>query len=168
MYPSPFIPVLFLVYAVADCVLPTCPGLKRLLILCIRRPFFSRLRRFFQAISARSCAPFQFFTVQDLVRGECDVWYFTNMILLLFRFFLSPPSCGGAVGRVPSVGDLYPTDNSNYSVCASVDTLVVNCTFFIQHQFICVVRPFLWYSGFLYLVHSCIHQRTSFLNTCSP
>ena len=84
---------------------------------------------FFLAISARSCAPFQFFTVQDLVRGECDVWYFTNMILLLFRFFLSPPSCGGAVGRVPSVGDLYPTDNSNYSVCASVDTLVANIIF---------------------------------------
>ena len=121
---------------------------------------------FFLAISARSCAPFQFFTVQDLVRGECDVWYFTNMILLLFRFFLSPPSCGGAVGRVPSVGDLYPTDNSNYSVCASVDTLVVNCTFFIQHQFICVVRPFLWYFGFLCLVHSCIHQK-DFFNACS-
>ena len=27
-------------------------------------------------------------------------------------FFLSPPSCGGAVGGVPSGGDLHPTDKS--------------------------------------------------------
>ena len=82
---------------------------------------------FFLAISALSCAPFQFFTVQDLVRGECDVWSFCkhNLAFVPF-FFLSPPSCGGAVGGVPSVGDLHPTDNSNYNVCASVDTQVVN------------------------------------------
>ena len=89
MYPITFIPVsLFLVYAVADCVLPTCPGLKRLLFYA-SVGLFSRLRRFFQAISARSCAPLQFFTVQDLVRGECDVWFFYkhDLAFVPFSFF---------------------------------------------------------------------------------
>ena len=88
MYPITSITILFLVYAVADCVLPTCPGLKRLLILCIRRPFFPSMT-FFKAISARSCAPFQFFTLQDLVRGECDVWFFYehDLAFVPFSFF---------------------------------------------------------------------------------
>ena len=44
---------------------------------------------FFQAISARSCAPFQFFTLQDLVRGECDVWFFYehDLAFVPFSFF---------------------------------------------------------------------------------
>merc|ERR1711998_405368 len=70
-------------------------GLMRLLIYA-SVGLFSRLRRFFQAISARFCAPFQFFTVQDLVRGECDVWYFTNTILLLFRFLSFTPFMWGS------------------------------------------------------------------------
>ena len=44
---------------------------------------------FFLAISARSCAPFQFFTLQDLVRGECDVWFFYehDLAFVPFSFF---------------------------------------------------------------------------------
>ena len=44
---------------------------------------------FFLAISARSCAPFQLFTVQDLVRGECDVWFFYkhDLAFVPFSFF---------------------------------------------------------------------------------
>ena len=84
-----FLFFLFLVYSVADCVLPTCPGLKRLLTLCIRRPFFPVYDVFLKAISARSCAPFQFFTLQDLVRGECDVWFFYehDLAFVPFSFF---------------------------------------------------------------------------------
>ena len=41
------------------------------------------------AISARSCASFQFFTVQDLIRGECDVWSFYkhDLAFVPFSFF---------------------------------------------------------------------------------
>ena len=51
--------------------------------------FFPAYDVFFQAISARSCAPFQFFTVQDLVRGECDVWFFYehDLAFVPFSFF---------------------------------------------------------------------------------
>ena len=49
--------------------------------------------------------------------GSAMCGSFTNTILLLFRFFLSPPSCGGAVGGVPSGGDLHPTDKSSWSYC---------------------------------------------------
>ena len=52
-------------------------------------------------------------------------------------FFLSPPSCGGAVGRVPSVGDLHPTDKSKRQLHASLDTLVV--IFIILTTLSCVV-----------------------------
>ena len=86
--PITFIPVsLFLIYAVADCVLPTC----RVWCGCwfMHPSAFFPSMTFFLAISARSCAPFQFFTLQDLVRGECDVWFFYehDLAFVPFSFF---------------------------------------------------------------------------------
>jgi hypothetical protein len=48
-------------------------------------------------------------------------------------FFLSPPSCGGAVGGVPSGGDLHPTDKSRWPFTAT------QTSSFLQRHFLCVV-----------------------------
>ena len=123
MYPITFIPVsLFLVYAVADCVLPTCPGLKRLLILCIRRPFFPSSTFFSGYFCTFLCSLTVLHCARSRSGGVRCVVLLQTRSCFCSVFFLSPPSCGGAVGRVPSVGDLHPTDKSNCSDCASVDT----------------------------------------------
>ena len=60
--------------------------------------------------------------------------------------FLSPPSCGGAVGGVPSVGDLHPTDKINCNYFDRLDTLVVK--YVLSHNLIvrglCPLSLVLW------------------------
>ena len=69
-------------------------------------------------------------------------------------FFLSPPSCGGAVGGVPSVGDLHPTDKSKRQLHASLDTLVVIIIVAYNTILCCAFSLSLWYFGCLCLAHS--------------
>ena len=55
-----------------------------------------------KAISARFCAPFQFFTVQDLVRGECGVWFCYEHDLAFGPFsFFHPLHVGGQSVEYP-------------------------------------------------------------------
>ena len=155
MYPITFIPVsLFLVYAVADCVLPTCPGLKRLLILCIRRPFFPSSTFF----SGYFCTFLCFLTVLHCARsrsgGVRRVVFLQTCSCFCSVLFLSPPLCGGAVGGVPSVGDLHPTDKINCNYFDRLDTLVVIIIVAYNTNLCCAFSLSLWYFGCLCLAHS--------------
>ena len=120
--------------------------------------FFSRLRRFFQAIPARSCAPLQFFTVQDLVRGECDVWSFYKHALAFVPFSFYHPFVWGS-SRWSTLKGGSPSPGQNHcSYLTSLDTLVIKFNpFGSYNSFGChciyFLSLFLWYFGCLCLAH---------------
>ena len=75
---------------------------------------------FFLAISARSCAPFQFFTLQDLVRGECDVWFFYEHDLAFVPFsFFHPLHVGEQSVEYPQGVISIPTYKSRWLFTAT-------------------------------------------------
>ena len=90
LYPITFIPVsLFLVYAVADCVLPTCPGLKRLPILCIRRPFFPVYDVFFRLFLHVLVLPYSSSLCKISFGGSatCGLFYKHALAFVPFSFY---------------------------------------------------------------------------------
>ena len=165
--PITFIPVsLFLIYAVADCVLPTC----RVWCGCwfMHPSAFFPSMTFFQAISARSCAPFQFFTLQDLVRGECDVWFFTNMILLLFRFLSFTPFMWGS-SRWSTLSGWSPSNGQKQKATTCV-TWHPSCHLHHSYNTIlcCAFSLSLWYFGCQCLAHSDHPPKLTFSKCIAP
>jgi len=87
-------------------------GLMRLLILCIRRPFFPSMTFFSGYFCTFLCSLPVLHSARSRSGGVRRVVLLQTRSCFCSVFFLSPPSCGGAVGGVPSVGDLHPTDKS--------------------------------------------------------
>ena len=110
--------------------------------LCIRRPFFPSSTFF----SGYFCTFLCSLPVLHCARSRsgvvrCVVFYKHDLAFVPFSFF-HPLHVGEQSVEYPQWVISIPTDNSNHSVCASVDTLVVKIISFLQPHCTWVVLSF--------------------------
>ena len=92
-------------------------GLMRLLIYA-SVGLFSRLRRFFSGYFCTFlCSLPVLHSARSRSGGVRRVVLLQTRSCFCSVFFLSPPSCGGAVGGVPSVGDLHSNGQNQMALC---------------------------------------------------